>query len=225
LIRLNILLLVSVLLLMTDQAIGEEKKEKEVVAVPTIPSWHTAKRTMLKCYDGWNVTVDLKSGIEYRQDLNEYEDENVYSSLEDQRDTDDTETTSSYTTSLEQYDAEYSRDRQRTSGFAGVVMTVPLYSRKLRLERKEDTNKQIEHIADLYANFDGHKATFHALLEEKKVLKRVMIDDGQKGISAYYSLLQNIEQERALMNSSGRKILVILENCGYVASNEIARAR
>ncbi len=203
----------------------KETGEQSKVITPYIPLWHTAKKTMLKCYGGWNVTVDLKGGIEYRQDMNQYTDENVYSSLGDQKDIDSTGTTSTYTTSLKQYDAEYSRDRNRTSGYAGIIMKVPLYSREIKLERKEATNKQIEHLADLYANFDGYKATFFALQEEKKILKKVMIDNGQKGITAYYELLQQIEKEKALMNSSARKILVILENCGYVATNKVVGKR
>jgi len=203
----------------------QQVSKQPPVKIPIVPGWQTAKKAMTECYDGWNVVVKLKGGLEQRLDWNDYTDENVYSSLEDQTDTDDTESSSSYTSSTERYDAEYSRDRSRQSAYVGVTMEVPLYSRATRLARKEATNKQIEHLADLYANFDGHRASMLALLEEKEVLKKVMIDHGQKGISSYYSLLQEIEKQRALMHSSSRKILAILENCDYVAKNEIARAR
>ena len=190
-----------------------------------IPAWHTARNTMKECYAGWNLTVSLNGGAEYRQDMNEYTDENVYTIVGEQTDTDTTLTSiSSYDTN-KATDAEYSRDRSRVSGFVGLNMTVPLYSRKVRLARKEATNKQIEHLADLYANFEGHRATMISLTEEKKVLKKVMIDSGQQGITAYYQLLKEVEKARALMKSSARKILAILENCDYVASDKIAGTR
>jgi hypothetical protein len=195
-----------------------EPKKKQVQQVK-IPNWYTARRVMQECYDGWNVTVSLNGGLEYRQDMNEYTDQNVYSIIGEQTDTDDTESALSTYNTDKTMDADYSRDRQRTSGYVGVMMTVPLYSRKVRLSRKEATNKQIEHLADLYANFDGHRATMAALMEEKKVLKKVMIDSGQQGIPSYYQLLQDIEKSRALMKSAARKILAILENCEYVAEN------
>ncbi|HIQ37400.1 MAG TPA: hypothetical protein EYH36_05320 [Desulfocapsa sulfexigens] len=190
-----------------------------------IPAWYTARNVMRECYAGWNMTVSLKSGAEYRQDMNEYTDENVYTILGEQTDTDTTSTSNSTYGTDKAVDSEYSRDRSRISGFVGLNMTVPLYSRKLRLARKESTNKQIEHLADLYANFEVHRATMAALTQEKSVLKKVMIDSGQQGITAYYQLLKEVEKERALMKSSARKILAILENCDYVATDQLVGTR
>ncbi len=190
-----------------------------------IPAWYTARNVMKECYDGWNMTVSLNGGTEYRQDLNNYTDQNVYTIVGEQMDTDNTTSTVNSYDSGKTLDAEYSRDRSRVSGFVGLNMTVPLYSRTIRLARKEATNKQIEHLADLYANFEGHRATMLSLVEEKKILKKVMIDSGQQGITAYYQLLKEVEKARALMKSSARKILAILENCDYVATDKIAGTR
>lgn len=99
--------------------------------------------------------------------------------------------------------------------FANAMITVPLYSRKEKLTRLENTNKQIEHVAGIYAEFEESSATLAALEDEKRVLQKTMIDTGAQGITAYFDLIKEVEKSRAKKNSSARKIKVILENCGY----------
>jgi hypothetical protein len=98
--------------------------------------------------------------------------------------------------------------------FANALVTIPLYSRKERLARQESTNQQIEHVAEIYAEYEESSATVAALEEEKRVLQKTMIDTGAQGISAYFDLIKNVEKSRAKKNSSARKIRAILENCG-----------
>jgi len=98
--------------------------------------------------------------------------------------------------------------------FANAMITVPLYSRKEKLTRQENTNKQIEHVAEIYAEFEESSATFSALEDEKKVLQKTMLDTGAQGITAYFNLIKDVERSRAKRNGAARKIKVILENCG-----------
>ena len=118
--------------------------------------------------------------------------------------------------------AEYSRNRLQNSAYVGIGLTVPLYSREVRLKRKEETNSQIEHLSDLYAQYEGHRATAAALGEEARVLKRIMLENGHQSIQAYYEMLAQKEKSTALMHSAERKIFTILENCGYVETSRIA---
>jgi hypothetical protein len=98
--------------------------------------------------------------------------------------------------------------------FANAMVTIPLYSRKERLARQESTNQQIEHVAEIYADYEESSATVAALEEEKRVLQKTMIDTGAQGIAAYFDLIKNVEKSRARKHSSARKIRAILENCG-----------
>lgn len=123
------------------------------------------------------------------------------------------------------YETRYYQDGPVSGPTANAMFTVPLYSRKERLSRQESTNKQIEHLAELYAEAESQIAIISALTSEKDVLKKVMIDSGQQGIKAYYELLQEIEKSKIKKISAERKILVILENCGYVETNKIDRTR
>ncbi len=202
-----------------------------------LPKWSDAKNLMEKCYSGWNATVTVKAGLQSQYDLNEYEDHNVFSTLGEQTATagktgvkDDDAISSSekaYDTydSNKALDAEYSRNRLNHEAAVGVFLTVPLYSRAIRLERKEKENQQVEHLADLYAQYEGHKATAAALEEQKVILKKVLEDSGSEGITAHFQLLAELEKAKALMAGSQRKALAILENCGYVAKNRVAGKR
>ena len=99
--------------------------------------------------------------------------------------------------------------------FANAMITVPIYSRKQRLDRQEHTNSQVEHLAELYAEYQSQSAIMAALEEEKQVLKRTMLDDGATGITAYFGLIKEVEQARSKMNGAERKIINWLELCGY----------
>ena len=118
------------------------------------------------------------------------------------------------------YETRYDNDGKLVSGpVANALLTVPLYSKKERLDRQDYVNSRISALADLYAEVETQAAVIGTLEIEKKVLKKVMIDSGHSGIEAYYSLLQNIEKARAEKIAAERKILMTLETCGYVASN------
>ncbi len=99
--------------------------------------------------------------------------------------------------------------------FANGTISVPIYSRKQRLERQEHTNSQVEHLAELYAEYQGQSAILAALEQEKQVLKRTMLDDGATGITAYFSLIKEVEQSRSKRDGAERKIINWLELCGY----------
>jgi hypothetical protein len=204
------------------------------VGASELPLWPQARKVMLECYDGWNAVVTVKAGLKSEYTLNEYEDRNVLSIAGEQNlstdsiSTDELETTAGSEAAYDLYesdkavDAEYSRNRLQNSAYVGIGLTVPLYSREVRLKRKEETNNQIEHLSDLYAQYEGHQATAAALEEEAAVLKRIMIENGHQSIQAYYEMLAEIKKSEALMHSAERKIMTILENCGYVETNRIA---
>ena len=120
------------------------------------------------------------------------------------------------------YETRYYENGPVQGPFGNAVSSVPIYSRKDRLARQESTNKQIEHIAELYADYEEQSASYLALSDEKDLLKKVMIDNGAQGITAYYDLMKEIEKARAKRNSAARKIIMILENCGYVETDKVA---
>lgn len=198
-----------------------------------LPQWSKARQAMEKCYGGWNAVVTIKAGLKSEYSLNEYADRNVLSIAGEQNidtssiNTDELETVSSSEAAYDMYEsdkamnAEYSRDRLQNSAYVGLNLTVPLYSREVRLKRKEATNKQVEHLSDLYAQYEGHRATAEALEEEAGVLKRIMLENGHQAIQAYYDMLARKEKSKALMRSAKRKIFTLLENCGYVAGNRV----
>jgi hypothetical protein len=202
-----------------------------------LPAWQDAKKIMASCYAGWNATVSVKAGLQSQYDINEYEDSNVFNTLGEQTDTaggTSTKNESSVTNSESAYDsynsskaldAEYSRNRLNHEAAVGLFLTIPLYSREIRLERKEKENQQIEHLADLYAQNEGHQATVAALEEQKMILKTLMKDNGSESINAYLLLLAELEKSKALMSGAERKALAILENCGYVAKSRVAGKR
>ena len=99
--------------------------------------------------------------------------------------------------------------------FANGTISIPIYSRKQRLERQEHTNSQVEHLAELYAEYQSQGSIMNAMAQEKQVLKRTMLDDGAAGISAYYSLIKEVEQARSKRDGAERKIINWLELCGY----------
>ncbi|MBF0233777.1 MAG: hypothetical protein HQK65_12180 [Desulfamplus sp.] len=116
------------------------------------------------------------------------------------------------------YETRHDNDGKLVSGpVANALLTVPLYSKKERLDRQDYVNKRVSDLADLYAEVETQSAIIGTLEIEKNVLKKVMIDSGHKGIEAYYTLLKDIEQAKAKKLSAQRKILMILETCGYVA--------
>lgn len=202
-----------------------------------LPDWSKAKKVMAECYDGWNATVSVKAGLQSQYDINEYEDHNVFSTLGEQSATANSTSingegeASTAEKAYDSYgsnkalDAEYSRNRLNHEAAVGVFLTVPLYSRAVRLERKEKENQQVEHLADLYAQYEGHRATAAALEEQKGILKKVMEDSGSEGITAHFQLLAELEKSKALMAGAKRKAMSILENCGYVATNKPAGKR
>lgn len=104
--------------------------------------------------------------------------------------------------------------------FATAMVTVPIYSRKQKLDRQNQTHDKIEHLAELYADHQSQSAIVFALTNEKEVLQRTMIDEGAQGISAYYDLIKDVEKAKALRDSAQRKIITWLELCGYVATNK-----
>jgi hypothetical protein len=106
--------------------------------------------------------------------------------------------------------------------FATAMLTVPIYSRKQKIERQNQAHEKIEHLSGLYAELQSQTAIVYALTNEKNLLQRTMIDDGAKGISAYYELIKDVEKAKSLRDSAGRKIINWLEICGYVATNETA---
>ena len=120
------------------------------------------------------------------------------------------------------YETRYYENGPVDGPFGNAVLTVPLYSRKERLSRQESTNKQIEHVAELYADFEEQSATYVALNDERELFKKVMIDNGAQGITAYYDLMKEIEKSKAKKNAAARKIRMILENCGYVETDKLA---
>lgn len=119
------------------------------------------------------------------------------------------------------YETRYYQDGPVSGPTANAMFSVPLYSRKERISRQERTNKQIEHLAELYAEMETHLAIINSLSSEKDILKKVMIDSGQEGIKAYYDLLQEMERSKTKVNTAKRKIIMILENCGYVETDKI----
>ncbi len=123
------------------------------------------------------------------------------------------------------YETRYYQDGPVSGPTANAMFTVPLYSRKERISRQEGTNKAIEHLAELYAEVESQQAITTSLIHESEVLKKVMIDSGQQGIKAYYDLIQEIEKSKAKKRSAERKIMMILENCGYVAKDKVAGTR
>lgn len=215
--RETLFILTSVFWLLTSQFVFASEPPRNAVH---LPEWTKAKRLMSECYGGWDLSVTMNSGLEHRQDFNEYADSNVSSIAGEQTEYDDTETAGSTYHTDRWTDADYSRDRQRNSGYVGINLTIPLYSKKERLSRKENADKQVEHLAELYAEYEGQAAMLKTLGEERETLKRVMIDSGQEGITAYFELIKKMEQSRAGMVGAARKIIVILENCGYVERDE-----
>jgi len=202
------------------------------VDAAAVPSWKRAEEVMTSCYGGWDVTITLDAGVkgEYKRAIFDSEEESRqdgegrFSSYDNQNSSSSTEesiTTSSKRAEEELYDSYESSSSDGfdnsfgSSAFVGVKMTVPLYDRVTRLSRKEKTNSQVGKLADLYAKFEGHRATLMALEMETKVSKRVMMDGGQSAISAYFSLLTQKEKSRALAKSAERQIMMILRNCGY----------
>jgi hypothetical protein len=113
------------------------------------------------------------------------------------------------------YDRIFDETTVTPEAFIGVKLTVPLYSRADRLSRREKTSAQVRAVADLYAKYEGFKATAAALTEEGKVLRSLMLEGGESAIAAYFNLLAEKEKSIALMVSAHRTIMQTLDSCGY----------
>jgi hypothetical protein len=103
--------------------------------------------------------------------------------------------------------------------FATAMITVPIYSRKQQIDRQNQIHEKMEHLSGLYAEHQSQSAIIYALSKEKDVLQRTMIDEGAKGISAYYELIKEVEKATSLRDSAQRKIISWLELCGHVAKD------
>jgi hypothetical protein len=127
---------------------------------------------MEKCYGGWNAVVTVKAGLKSEYTLNAYEDHNVLSIAGEQNmdtgsiNTDELETVSSSEAAYDMYEsdkamnAEYSRDRLQNSAYVGLNLTVPLYSREVRLKRimLENGHQAIQAYYDMLAKKEKSKA-------------------------------------------------------------------
>lgn len=202
-----------------------------------LPDWNDAQKVIESCYGGWDGVITVSAGLRGDYSMNDYHDSTVTKIVGEQSSTggyssyDGSETTASeeaeydLSESVKEMDATYSRDRATGSAFAGIALTVPLYSREKRIKRREHTDSRIEHMADLYAKYEGHRATAAALDKEVVVMRRVLEDEGYQGINNYYQILAEREKSVALMNSAARKINMILRRCGYVEGNRPDRKR
>lgn len=206
-----------------------------------LPDWSEARKVMKSCYGGWNGTIEVTAGLGSRftrYNYSNFDETLSYGGKNEFKDTDwsglSDGVASSTASSEAAYDlwensessiGEKQHDQLRNEAFAGLTITVPIYSRAVRLERKEKTNEQVEHLSDLYAQFEGHRATAAALQEEAKLMRKVMVEDGYQTIREYYELLAGIEKSKALANGAKRKVMTILEGCGYVGRNRTAGKR
>jgi len=206
-----------------------------------IPVWSRAEKVMQECYGGWDMKVTLDAGVKGKYSQIEYKgfdiDEktgSLYSSYNNSSEAigsevDNQGVTNNVSSSEDSLGSGYDsfdsfgeissfdgKDSYGGEVFVGIKMTVPLYDRSTRLSRKEKTNSQIGKLADLYAKYEGHKATNHALSMETQISRRVMMDGGQAAISSYFTLLAQKEKSKALAKSAERQIKVILKGCGYV---------
>jgi hypothetical protein len=207
-----------------------------------VPPFSKARKVIENCYGGWNGTVDVAAGLKSSYTTYEYQDakssistgssdsfgeslgtSEISNSIDGEVITASSSAEHDLFDSADSSSETWSRDRWTNDAYVGVTIKVPLYSREVRIKRKEDTNKAVGDIADLYAKYDGYAATVQALEKEVVVLRRVMVDTGAQGISTYYSMLVDIEKSKALGIAAERKIITILEGCGYVEKNRTNR--
>lgn len=202
-----------------------------------VPDWADAREVMEKCYSGWDVKITLAGGARETYTRDSFSELSTsgefsgaeYSSLSSQNTDGESVVRENLTTDLEDvsnaYQGELEQDRFSTSAYVGVTLSVPLYDRTTRIARREKSQSAVHALSDLYAKFEGYRATVASIETEQGVVKQIMMDGGEKAITAYYNLLAEKEKARALMNSARRKIFVTLEGCGYVERDRASRKR
>jgi hypothetical protein len=202
-----------------------------------VPQWGEARKVVEKCYSGWDVKINLTAGAKGSYDAHEYTElstsrdisDSSYGSLSTISSEEGSVVQDSMTTDFDEsssnYDGVFDKDRIGSSFFVGLNMTVPLYDRSTRISKREKKNSAVSKLADLYAKYEGYRATVASIEAGQGVAKQIMMDGGEQAIRAYFGMLAEKEKARALMVSSRRKIFVTLEACGYVAGNRASRER
>lgn len=202
-----------------------------------IPEWSLSRKIVEECYSGWDVKITVTAGAKETYSLDQYSELSSsgefsgaeYGSLSIDNSDSDSVVRESLTTDYDEvanaYTGELEQDRFGTSAFVGINLTVPLYDRTTRVAKREKKESAVHAMADLYAKYEGYKATIASLDAGEGVLRQIMKDGGETAINAYLKMLADKEKARALMMSSKRKIYTVLEGCGYVARNRTARKR
>lgn len=204
-----------------------------------VPEWNIAEEVMSACYGGWNGVITLDMGAGASKSLNSKEGAKS-SFLSTSQNSEGMTTGTSFDFQNGDLEAgeilsvsdsafedsfysdgdSHTRDAEEYTAtdmemFIGVKLTVPLYSREVRLKKQESKNRQVKLMADLYAKFEGYRATVAALNQQEKVVKQLMMDGGQQAIQGYYGMLVEREKSIALMRSAHRQIIGTLQGCGY----------
>jgi len=102
----------------------------------------------------------------------------------------------------------------KTAPFAEIKFSVPLYSAKDRRAQRQARAKFLEHGADLIRDLEKAKSRLRVKLEEAKVLKTAMMQEGLSGIKDYFSIKEEIAETRAEIDAYRRKLEGWFSSCG-----------
>lgn len=102
----------------------------------------------------------------------------------------------------------------KTAPFAELKFSVPLYSSRDRRSQARERATFLEHGADLVRDMDKAEARLRIKLEEARVLKAAMMQEGLQAIRSYFDIRQQIEETRADIRACRKKLEGWFSSCG-----------
>lgn len=102
----------------------------------------------------------------------------------------------------------------KTAPFAEIKFSVPLYSAKDIRAQKQAKAKFLEHGADLIRDLEKAQNRLKVKMEEARVMKTAMMQEGLSGIRAYFAIKEEIEETKAEIRAYRHKLEGWFTSCG-----------
>ena len=102
----------------------------------------------------------------------------------------------------------------RTAPYAELRISVPLYASGERRKQARERATFLEHGADLVRELDKAEGRLRIKMEEARVLKAAMMQEGLKAIRSYFEIRQQIADTRADIRACRKKLEGWFSSCG-----------
>jgi len=99
-----------------------------------------------------------------------------------------------------------------TGPFGNIEMTVPLYSKKERIEKSKAKVEFLQKGAEQIKIIEERGDRVEILKKKAQVLKSLMMDEGAAGIKAYYDCAEDMAKLEAEIREARKKLYAMLKD-------------